>query len=77
MASNQIGLRGELRAGSLRLNGRVDLAGDDVGVGDHDAGAGDPARAFDAVAAGRAEHAHGRLRGALDVWVARDGAVGR
>ena len=47
------------------LHGRVLLAGDDVGVGDDDAGRGDPAGALDRQAAGGAEHAHDAARGAL------------
>ena len=50
---------------ALGQHARVVLAGDDVGVGDHDAGLGHPARALDADAARRAEDLdHARACGA-------------
>ena len=55
----------------------VVLAGDDVSVGDHEARAGDPARALDPEAAGGAEHAHGRAARRPDLRVVDDAVVRR
>ena len=55
----------------------VVLAGDDVGVGDDQAGRGDPARALDPEPAGRAQHADHRAAGRLHVGIAGDPLVGR
>ena len=65
------------RGASLRGHRGVVLAGDDVGVGDDQPRAGDPARALDAEAAGGAEHANHRAAGADHVGVGGDRRVGR
>jgi hypothetical protein len=64
--------RRQARRASVRLHGRVALAGDDVRIGDHRVRAGDPSRTLDRQPTCRAEDAHDAARRRFDAGRARD-----